>query len=123
LSTGLRLFLGDRGGLKLLVVAAQAVVVLAAWVYAEASASVSSQFLRQGSSGTYSPYGIRSWKCRMAAVSDLGIEIASASPTLGGSKLNYISAVILGAVNHDAIFASHRHRFPQFHFEPMLRAT
>ena len=33
-----------------------------------------------GTSGTNSPYGIRSWKCRITAVSVLGIEIASASP-------------------------------------------
>jgi hypothetical protein len=31
-------------------------------------------------SGTNNPYGIRSWKCWITAVSVLGIEIASASP-------------------------------------------
>jgi hypothetical protein len=34
-----------------------------------------------GTSGTNSPYGIRSWKCFSTAVSPLGIEIASASPS------------------------------------------
>lgn len=34
-----------------------------------------------GTSGTNSPYSIRSWKCFSTAVSPLGIEIASASPS------------------------------------------
>src|SRR5215471_6742172 len=33
-----------------------------------------------GASGTNSPYGMRSWKCRITAAPVLGIEIASASP-------------------------------------------
>jgi hypothetical protein len=33
-----------------------------------------------GTSGTNSPYGMRSWKYRITAVSLRGIEIASASP-------------------------------------------
>src|SRR5207244_10807063 len=34
----------------------------------------------ESTSGTDSPYGIRSWKCRITAASVPGIEIASGSP-------------------------------------------
>jgi hypothetical protein len=37
-----------------------------------------------------SPYGIRSWKCRITAVSVLGIEIASASPAAVLNSMMYV---------------------------------
>ena len=36
----------------------------------------------ESTSGTNSPYGIRSWKCRITAASVPGIEIASDSPAV-----------------------------------------
>jgi hypothetical protein len=41
-----------------------------------------------GTSGTNSPYGIRSWKCFSTAVSPLGIEIASASPSRSQANIS-----------------------------------
>jgi hypothetical protein len=43
--------------------------------------------------GTNSPYGIRSWKCRIAAASLRGIEIASAS--LSGQPLLPADLILL----------------------------
>jgi hypothetical protein len=38
------------------------------------------QMAPASTSGTKSPYGIRSWKCRVTAASVLGIDIASVWP-------------------------------------------
>src|SRR5262245_13254463 len=45
-----------------------------------ACATVKPRRVPHGTSGTNSPYGRRSWKCRITAHSVRGIEIASASP-------------------------------------------
>src|SRR5215831_16154382 len=45
-----------------------------------ACATVRPRRVPHGTSGTNSPYGRRSWKCRITAHSVRGIEIASASP-------------------------------------------
>jgi hypothetical protein len=71
------------------VVAAQVVVALGAWVDEEALALALvfvSSFLRsprfQRSSGTNSPYGIRSWKCRITDVSGNGFISAPRAPAI-----------------------------------------
>jgi hypothetical protein len=56
-----------------------------------------------GTSGSNRPDGMRSWMCRIAAVSVLGIEIASASPA---AVLN--STTNLWAEDHDPVLAGSR---------------
>src|SRR5215472_9277335 len=43
-----------------------------------------------GTSGTNSPYGMRSWKCRITAHSVRGTEIASASPAAVLNSTTYV---------------------------------
>ena len=49
--------------------------------------------------------GIRSWKCRIPAASDLGIEMPWASQS-ALPELDHVAAVVLWTVNHDAVLAS-----------------